>query len=429
MFSLFLMFFYDWFLALCVAGTLAVVTGIIWRISVRQLRHYREMHRERGETHGFVFQMIGGVAKLRVAHAESHALARWAERFSRQQAANLAALRQAAGVHAVAGMFQPLALAAFLAFAFFVLGGTAGPEFSLVDLLVFITALGQLTAAVLGVSAAATAVAGVLPLIERVQPILDARPERSGGKIDPGDLKGDIELSNASFRYTPDGPNAVDRISLRIRQGEYVAVVGPSGSGKSTILRLILGFEKPESGAVLIDDHDVESLDPVALRERMGVVLQQADTFAGSLFDNIAGMSRLSEEEAWKAVRDAGLEADILAMPMGLRTVIPEGGVGLSAGQRQRLLIARALARKPRILLLDEATSALDNRTQAVLQESLNRLTITRLVIAHRLSTVRDVDRIYVMDRGRIVETGRFDDLLKRGGMFAELCRRQLVEP
>ena len=426
-FSLLLVFYYDWFLALCVLGMLAVLTGVIWLLSRRQLRHDRETFRVEGEINGFVFQMIGGLAKLRVAHAESHALARWAERFARQKASNLAALRQAAGVHAVAGMFQPIVLAVIFAFVYFVAGRAAGPEFGLADLLVVITAFGQLTAAVIGLSGAAAAVVGVLPLIERVQPILDARPESTGGEIDPGDLKGDIEFANVSFRYGPDSPNAVDRVTIRIRQGDYVAIVGPSGCGKSTLFRLLLGFEKPDSGMALIDSHDVASLDPVALRERMGVVLQQADVVAGSLFDNIAGMSPATEQEAWEAARDAGLDEDILAMPMGMGTVIPQGGAGLSVGQRQRLLIAHALARKPRILLLDEATTALDNRTQAVLQESLKRLAITRLVIAHRLSTIRDVDRIYVMDRGRIVEMGRYDELMKRGGVFADLCRRQLV--
>ena len=185
-FSLLLMFYYEWSLALCVLGMLAVLTGIVWRLSLHQSRHYREMFRVQGEINGFVVQMIGGLAKLRVAHAESHALARWAVRFARQKAANLAALRQAAGVHAVAGMFQPIVLALIFAFVYFVIGRAAGPGFGLFDLLVVIAAFGQLTAAVIGLSGAAAAVAGVLPLIERVRPILDSRPEYAGGETDPG---------------------------------------------------------------------------------------------------------------------------------------------------------------------------------------------------------------------------------------------------
>ena len=222
---------------------------------------------------------------------------------------------------------------------------------------------------------------------------------------------------------------ALDGVSFHIKQGEYVAFVGPSGCGKSTLYRLLLGFERPGSGTVFLDGHDLSNLDPTAVRRRMGVVLQNVEIVAGSIYENIAGMSPLSAEEAWAAARAAALEDDIRAMPMGMRTMLPEGGVGLSAGQQQRLLIARALARTPRVVLFDEATSALDNRAQAEVQASLKKLGVTRLVIAHRLSSIRDVDRIYVLDGGRIVESGRYNNLMERDGVFAALSRRQLVEP
>jgi ABC-type bacteriocin/lantibiotic exporter with double-glycine peptidase domain len=206
--------------------------------------------------------------------------------------------------------------------------------------------------------------------------------------------------------------------------GDFVAFVGPSGSGKSTLYRLLLGFERPDSGAILLDGHDLSSLDLPAVRSRLGVVMQNGRIVAASIFKNIASTTTLTMEDAWEAARAAGLAEDIEAMPMGMHTILPEGG-GLSGGQKQRLLIARALARKPRIVLFDEATSALDNRTQAVVQASLKILSTTRLVIAHRLSTIEEADRIYVMDRGRIVEVGRYNELIDRNGVFAAIAGRQ----
>ena len=206
-----------------------------------------------------------------------------------------------------------------------------------------------------------------------------------------------------------------------------MAFVGASGSGKSTLYRLILGFETPDAGSVFIDGLNVASLDLAAVRARMGVVLQEGHTIAASILENVSGGTPLPLDRAWEAIRAAGLGDDVEAMPMGIHTVLPEGGVGLSGGQKQRLLIARALARKPRIVLLDEATSALDNRTQAIVQKTLDGIAATRVVIAHRLTTVQDAERIYVMDAGRIVEVGGYEELMKRDGVFARLARRQLL--
>ncbi len=412
-----------------VAGAMVLGLFLVSMVLGRlQMRHHREALRAQGVIEALMYQMISGLAKLRVANAEPYALERWAGLFARQRSATLSARRWAAAQAAFNGLFTPLASAVLLAVIWvFLLAAEEPSGFGLAAFLVAFSAFGQLAAAVTGLIGAATTVIAMAPLFERVKPLLEAATETTRGRTDPGDLTGEIELREVRFRYLPDGEDVLKSVSLRIRPGDYVAIVGPSGSGKSTIFRLLFGFERPDAGSVLFDGHDLLNLDPEAVRRHLGVVLQNSQVAADSILNNVAGPSRLGAGEIWEAVRAAGLEDDIRAMPMGLHTMLHEGGGGLSGGQRQRLLIARALARKPRILLLDEATSALDNHTQSVVQESLGKLSITRIVIAHRLSTVRGVDRIHVLDRGRIVESGRYEDLIRSDGLFAELARRQLT--
>ena len=429
MFSLALLFFYSWRLALIASAMLSAMAIATGFCSYRQFRHYREVFRTRGAISGFAFQMINGLSKLRVANAATYALARWARQFARQKQAALAARRWAAGQHALNALLQPLALVFIYGFVHY--GGPPDEQRPALDLAAFLsfnTAFGQLTAAVNNLAIAATTVVSVVPLLERVHPVLTARPEDADGGEDPGDLQGGIEFANVRFRYGSEAPHAVDDVSFRIAPGEYVAFVGPSGCGKSTLFRLLLGFEQPASGAVFLDGRDLSGLDRVAIRRYMGVVPQNGQLVAGNIYENIAGLSPLGVEGAWAAARAAALDEDIRAMPMGMQTVVASQGSALSTGQKQRLLIARALARRPRILLLDEATSALDNRAQASVQASLRKLSATRVVIAHRLSSIRDVDRIYVMDRGRFVESGRYDDLMRRAGVFAALSRRQILQ-
>ena len=421
-FSLGLLFYYSGRLALYVCAMLLVMVAVTCLCAYGQVRHYRAAFHMQGTLNGFIFQMISGISKLRVANAESYALARWAQQFSQQQRASLAARHWAAAQHACTQMFRPLTLVVIFAFVHQAMQ-PSGPLTTL-----GLAAFGQLTAAAMRLTTAVASVMAVIPLAERLQPVLRARPETAGGGIEPDDLTGDIEFANVSFRYAPESPDAIDGVSFRINQGEYVAFVGPSGCGKSTLYRLLLGFERPDSGTVFLDGHDLAGLDPVAVRNHMGVVLQHGQLASGSIYENIAGMSALSVDDAWTAAGAAALDDDIRAMPMGMRTVVTDGGGGLSVGQKQRLLIARALAHKPRILLFDEATSSLDNRSQAVVQASLRKLSVTRVVIAHRLSSIRDVDRIFVLDAGRIAESGRYDDLIRRDGMFASLARRQLVQ-
>jgi ATP-binding cassette subfamily C protein len=301
------------------------------------------------------------------------------------------------------------------------------PKPSLGTFLGFNAAFGQFTSAMLGIAGAVASVLQIVPMFERATPILETLPEVDESKADPGELSGHIAIDHVSFRYETDGPLVLDDVSLEIHPGEFVALVGASGSGKSTLLRLLLGFDAPEAGTILYDGRDLATLDVRAIRQQIGSVLQNGRVMAGDIFSNIVGSGTLTQDDAWEAARMAGFEADIRAMPMGLQTVIGDGASTLSGGQRQRLMIARAIVHRPRMLLFDEATSALDNRTQEIVSKSLESLAATRVVVAHRLSTVVNADRIYVMQRGRIVEQGNYRELMQRRGLFAALARRQIA--
>jgi len=240
-------------------------------------------------------------------------------------------------------------------------------------------------------------------------------------------LNGEIDVNNVNFRYDPDGPLVIKDLSMHIHPGEFVAVVGPSGSGMSTLLRLLLGFETPVSGSVYYDRQDLSTFDPASVRRQAGTVMQESRLGSGNILSNIIGVSSLTMDDAWEAAERVGLDDDIRQMSMGMFTVITDGLSTLSGGQRQRIMIARAIASKPRILFLDEATSALDNETQRIVSESLDKMQSTRLIIAHRLSTVKNADRIFVMENGTIVEEGNYEALMGKAGKFAELVRRQLI--
>ena len=285
----------------------------------------------------------------------------------------------------------------------------------------FLTAMLEISAVILQVNI-------IKPLYEKIRPILETRPEFDQEKAEPGELDGNIEVSHVNFRYQPDGPLILKDVVMEISKGDYVGIVGPSGSGKSTLFRLLLGFEKPEAGQIYYDQQDLENVDIRSIRRQLGVVLQSGQLMYGSIFDNIvAANPSLTINDAWEAARMAGMEEDIKSMPMGMHTMISEAGSTLSGGQKQRLLIARAIISNPKIIYFDEATSALDNKTQKIVSESLANLGVTRVVIAHRLSTIVNCNKIFVMDRGQIVEQGSYQELYDRGGLFTRLVQRQLA--
>ncbi|MEM6457167.1 MAG: NHLP bacteriocin export ABC transporter permease/ATPase subunit, partial [Acidobacteriota bacterium] len=427
-FSVGLMFVYSPNLAWVALGLLLLLFGISATLAWLELRHQRTLLRLQGHIAGLLYGLISGIAKLRANGAEPRAYARWAEAFAEQRAVAIR-VRRTANVRAT---FLPVFQLASIMVIYGWLIRDAEvllKTLAISDFLAFMAAFGQAQAAALSLVGVLSSVMVLVPLYERLAPLLRTVPEVDPGKVEADELRGDLELGHITFRYDPQGPPVLDDISLTVEPGSFVALVGPSGSGKSTIIRLLLGFEKPEAGSVYYDGQDLPSLDVQSVRRQIGVVLQSGQPMVGDVFSNIIGnRTDLTLDDAWRAARVAGLEDDLKAMPMGMQTVISEGGGTFSGGQRQRLMIARAVVHRPRILIFDEATSALDNRTQEHISRALERLKATRIVVAHRLSTIRNADRIYVLERGRVVESGTYRSLIARDGPFRQLAARQLLE-
>lgn len=385
----------------------------------------------RNLTSGLVQQIFTGLSKFRIGGAEEQAYFLWSKVFGEEWKWNLK-LRLQNNYNTILNAVQPLTLTLLLYYvAFYVLSEVKGELFIAgIDYAEFIA----FQAAFTGFNVTLNTMTGFIgqffmiqPHIDNLRPILEETPEIADDKPDADILSGAIEVSHLTFSYTDNGANIVDDMSFRIAAGENVAIVGKSGCGKSTLLRLMLGFEKPKSGAIYYDGQDLSELNVSSVRSQMGVVLQNGQLMSGDIFANIVGATDLTQSDAWEAAKAAGLDEDIKKMPMGMQTVISEGSTNIFGGQRQRILIARALAAKPSILILDEATSALDNRTQAIVTKSLNERNVTRIVVAHRLSTIQDCDRIIVLDKGKIVESGTFDELVALNGIFADLVRRQIA--
>ncbi|RSS78371.1 NHLP bacteriocin export ABC transporter permease/ATPase subunit [Streptomyces sp. WAC06614] len=421
--NLVLMFTYSVPLALVALALLLVHTAVLLLLGLGQLRHQRRLTALGHRLDNQAYQTLRGLPKLRVAGAESFAYAAWAREFARTRALHRRTGRLANAVTVLGAVALPLCTLVMFA----LLAGPARGSLSAGEFLTFGTALTLLLSSVTQLTGALVAAAAVRPLFEQVEPLLRALPEAADG-IAPGELGGALEVRDLSYRYTDDGPLVLADVSFRIRPGEFVAVVGASGSGKSTLLRLLIGFDRPTAGSVLYDGQDLAALDPVAVRRQCGVVLQHARPFAGSILDCVRGAEAYSLEEVAEAVALAGLAEDVKALPMGLHTVLSDGGGTVSGGQRQRLMIAQALVRRPRLLFLDEATSALDNEAQRVVIGSTRALRCTRVVIAHRLSTVMDADRVIVLAEGRVVQQGPPALLLADpAGPFHTLVRHQLA--
>lgn len=415
-----------WFsvpMALAAMGMLVVIAAVFLGLGLWQVRWQRRLVVLTNKLNNQAFQTLRGLPKLRVAAAENYAYAAWASQFARSRE-----LQQKAGriknLTAVLGaVYLPLCTLGM----FMLLAGPARGSMTAAEFLTFNTSVTMVLTSVTQLTGSFVSAVAALPLFEQIRPVLDATPEVRAASTRPGPLTGAIEARRVSFRYSEDGPLVLDDVSFEARPGEFVAVVGPSGCGKSTLLRLLIGFDRPQSGSVLYDGQDLAALDQSAVRRQCGVVLQHAQPFTGSILDVICGSEPYTPEEAMAAAEMAGLAEDIRRMPMGLHTIVSGSGA-VSGGQRQRLMIAQALIRRPRILFFDEATSALDNETQRTVIESTKALRATRIVIAHRLSTVLDADRVVVMEAGKVVQQGTPADLLAdTQGPLHELVRRQLA--
>lgn len=404
------------------ALVITVLTLVITLLTTfRQMKITRVTMELSAKESGMVYSMITGIRKIKLAGAEKRLFARWARLYTKS-----------AELECNPPLFLKLSPAISLAVSLF---GTMvlyycalASGISVANYYAFNSAYGMVAGAFGSLTGLAATMASIKPILEMASPIMEGVPEISNDKEIITNLSGNIELSHVSFRYSDEMPYVINDLSLTINKGEYLGVVGTTGCGKSTLLRLLLGFEMPERGAIFFDQKDTSRVDLKSLRRQMGVVLQEGKLFAGDIYSNIViSAPQLTVKDAWKAAEMAAIADDIRQMPMGMHTMISEGQGGISGGQKQRIMIARAIAPRPSILLFDEATSALDNITQRQVSDAIDSLNCTRIVIAHRLSTIRHCDRIIVLDKGKIVESGTYEELIDNKGFFAELVARQRI--
>ncbi|HBU11431.1 MAG TPA: NHLP family bacteriocin export ABC transporter permease/ATPase subunit [Clostridiales bacterium] len=404
--------------ALCIIGvTLAV--NIITTIASMKIQ--RKSLEASASLSGLTYSMLSGIQKVKLTGSEKRIFARWAGSY--KTAANYTYNPPFLLKYTETISTAITAIGTVVIYFTSIMSGVDAGEY-----MAYSTAYGMVAASILSLGSLTTFFSGLKPQLDVVSPIMKAIPEISAGKTVVTSLSGGIEVQNLTFRYDEGGRNVLDGINIKIRPGKYVAIVGKTGCGKSTLIRLLLGFEQPNKGAVYFDGKDITRLDLPSLRRKIGAVMQSGKLFTGDIFSNITiSAPSLTQDEAWEAAKIADIADDIEAMPMGMHTVITEGSGGVSGGQKQRLMIARAVAPKPKILIFDESTSALDNITQKHVADALSGLKCTRIVIAHRLSTIKDCDRIYVLDGGKITEEGTFDELYAKKGYFHELVSRQMV--
>lgn len=401
---------------------LVFVAAFILYMGFKQIKFERDTIEIGYRTSSKIFQFLSAVSKLRISAAEDRAIYHYLEDFTELRKINIRKQR----MNVVAATISD-AVSVLFSVIFYMVMVRKSIDMSLGQFTGFTAAFGAFSGAVLTLVQNFLSVNMVGPMYQDVRPILETLPESSGDNILPGDIQGEINVDNLTFSYTASEEPVLRGLSLHVKKGEYIGIVGSSGCGKSTLLKLLLGFEKPQLGKIYYDSIDIDEMDKRELRKKFGVVLQEGGLIAGSIYENItitAPGCRMSRVE--EVVRDVGLQDDIKNMPMGLHTMIAEGAGTISGGQAQRILIARAIVNKPRVIFLDEATSALDNVTQKMVVDTLESLDATKIVIAHRLSTVKNCDRIIVLNKGTIVEQGSYDQLMEMKGMFYDLAKRQI---
>jgi len=421
-YNLFLLFYYSMSMALIAILLTGVIISYTFAINYFRISKQAKSVEINNRSMGFLYQIISGIVKIRMTGSYKRAFAKYSEIFVEKKETDYSIGKAENLLLAFNSMFSLISGMVIFSWVLY----KVNADITTGQFIAFNAAYGAFQGALLNMAGVVTESLNVIPLYKGLQPIFNELPESSEEKLIPDRLKSNLSVDQVCYRYEEDGPLILDNVSISAEEGQFIAIVGGSGAGKSTVLRLLLGFDKPCSGTVFYDNHDLDSLDALEVRKQLGVVLQNDTLVQGSLMENIIGQSgTLTLDDAWFAAEKAGLAEEIKQMPMGMSTVIPAGGDVLSGGQKQRVIIARALAKKPDILLFDEATSALDNVVQAEISRNLEQLDVTRIVIAHRLSTIKDADCIYVLDKGKVVQKGRYDNLISAEGLFKELAKRQ----
>lgn len=402
-----------------------VIYGIIvFFVSRSTLKYDKQIEKAKGEASAKLYQFLNGIEKIRMAGVEDRAAYEYLLPFAEKQTFEMSKNRFAAYRLVLSGTASVM-----FSMVFYLIIVRSKINISTGSFMAFNSAFGSFSAAVLGLIDGILNLYQMKPQYERIRPVIETAPEDDEGKEIPGKLRGEVSLNNIKFSYDKDGSYVLNGIDLKIAQGEYVGIVGSSGCGKSTLLKLLLGFEEPDQGQVCFDGKNLKQLDKREVRKNLGVVLQNGKLIAGSIFENITITAPSATLKDVQAVIEAvGLKSDIEQMPMGVHTVLSENSGTISGGQQQRILIARAIIAHPSILIFDEATSALDNVTQAAVCESLDKMNVTRIVVAHRLSTIKNCDRIIVLQDGKIVEQGTYTALMDQNGLFHQLAARQLVD-
>lgn len=395
---------------------------IVW-MGIRQTKYESEKIEKDMESQNRMHQLIVGISKIRIAGVENRALYEYLKPYVESRKINIRKEKMTVLVHTMVG-----GMSTVFSMVFYYMMIKNSMELSIGSFMGFTSAFGSFSGAMLEVVTSLLQVNDVKPAYDFCKEILQQLPESNEDAVMPGNLTGDIEMNNVTFAYDQETGPVIKNLSLHIKAGEYIGIVGSSGSGKSTILKLLLGFEKPQLGKIYYDGQDIDNMDKRELRKKFGVVLQDGGLIQGSIHENITITAPNTKlKRVHEVVREVGLEDDIKDMPMGLHTVLSENSGTISGGQKQRILIARAIVNKPKIIFFDEATSALDNVTQATVTQSLERLKATKIVIAHRLSTVMNCDRILVLEHGELVEEGSYNELMEKKGRFYELAIRQIV--
>lgn len=399
---------------------IVVFAGFIIIYTVIREEYIKRAWEATSDETGFLVSIFNCINKIKISGSEKRVFAKWANMYKKRAMASY-------GEPAIIDHYTTItALIIFIGdgvLYFFALKANINAA----TYIGFVTSFGLLSGAFINLASSVSVLSSIKITIDRLLPILETIPESTTIKRAVKHLDGKIDVMKISFKYIDNQPLVIDKLSLSVKPGEYLGIVGKSGCGKSTLMRLLLGFEKPIRGGISYDSIDINSLEPRSLRRQIGCVLQDEGLFTDTIRANITLSAPFaSDEDVWRALKMAGIDKDIEDMPMGLETLVSDSTGTISGGQKQRILIARALISNPNILFFDEATSSLDNNTQRIITDTLKSLDCTRIVIAHRLSTIKDCDRIIMMENGTIVEEGTYEELMLLNGKFAELVKRQI---